>query len=122
MLPSIEQSVLPQLSQQELDQLRREITRKVVRLLNCRQWPACRLRTCRRQRRCEAPDFACANEVPRREVSPQKAALAMAQFRRMAQRRLAELQGEGTQGAIPTGEVKKQARGHASRRASRSSA
>ena len=82
------------LSSEEVDELRRELVRKLVRLVNRRQWPACSLRACRRLRRCEAPDFACANEAPRRPITPEQEAAAKAQLWHGLRRRLAEIERE----------------------------
>jgi hypothetical protein len=83
-------SALPE-PEQDVEQLRMEITRNLVRFVNRRQWPACPLRACRRLHACAAPDFTCANPVPPGDASPDETAAALAGLRRSLQRRLAEL-------------------------------
>jgi hypothetical protein len=83
-------------AEQNLDQLRFSLARKLAIFGNRKQWPACQLRACRRHRQCAAPGLECANPAPpRRVVSPEKDAAAMAHFQRALRRRLAALQAEG---------------------------
>jgi hypothetical protein len=78
----------------DLEEMRKEMTRKLVTLVNRKRWPACPRRACRRQRVCLPVDFACANPRPAPEMTPQQQTASMAHFRRALARRLAALQGE----------------------------
>ena len=78
----------------DVEQLRRELMRKIARMANDRNWPTCRRPACQRHRQCAAPDFRCANAPPAPVLTPEQEAASRAQLFRALGRRLTELQGE----------------------------
>jgi hypothetical protein len=77
-----------------LEQLRAELTLKVIRLAGQYQWPACPRRICRRRRACVPAGLQCANPRPAPQITEEERSASMAHFRRALLRRQAELEAE----------------------------
>ena len=94
MRASNKQTVPPQQSDEDVEQLRMELARRVAHLAYDKYWRTCRRPACQRHRQCAVPDLRCTNAPPPPVLTPDQEAASRAQLFRALQRRLAELQGE----------------------------
>ncbi len=78
----------------DLDQIRRELARKLATLLDRQQSDTCPEPACRRHRRCAAPNFICSNRRRPAAASPEQETAALARLQRDLRRRLAASAGE----------------------------
>ncbi len=76
------------------EELRYDVTQKLVRFAHRNQWPACPRRACRRSRQCAATDLICANPRPPRVLTAEEDAAMRARLLRDLRRRLAEVERE----------------------------
>ena len=60
--------------------------RKLMDVL--KNWRTCPERACRRKRGCASPRMICADRAPKRQVSPEHEAAAMAMLKRMLREKL----------------------------------
>jgi hypothetical protein len=75
--------------ERDVEELRADLTLKVVRLAGRYRWPACPRRQCRRQRFCAAVNYTCANPRPAAPMTPEQQAASMAHLRRALRREMA---------------------------------
>lgn len=76
---------------QNIDQFRRDMARRIHQFVSNREglWLSCPEAACRRHRACAAPHGACTNAKPRKPLTEQQQAQAMAEVQRMLREELA---------------------------------
>jgi hypothetical protein len=86
---ALAQTADPQ-GEESLDDMRRRLTRRLIIMVG--EWRQCRRGVCRRGRACVPKESGCRSpRGPRRELTPEQEADAIADLRRKLLQRMAEL-------------------------------